>query len=384
MMESDVNVRMNLALLPKLLQTLITWITGKALPGQTPFISSTASSQLMTACFWLLFGFIGSIAIQINSLPWLLLFVTWIVTVHGSRKLQVMIGHQCVHDAFSGIAWKDRVVMEILSTVLMIKDYQGYKQEHVEIHHTKKLATLDDPDLKFLLLLGFRPGMTVRDLWLNLLITLVSPRFHLLFLYFRIKANFFSCPLYRKLMSLIFHTTILFFVAANHMWSLYLVGWLFPITVLYHMSALLQFVCEHKWLKIKSNEETGKIHLARLTSGRFCGSPVPTNGSYIAWGLWVLKMLYHCFCRIFVLVGELCVHDWHHRHPLSKGWPNAFYARQHDIDAGCPGWPEPYSEIWGLHNAITAVFKLWSSLPAISLEPSNLTSEEIQNQLFKM
>lgn len=113
-----------------------------------------------------------------------------------------------------------------------------------------------------------------------------------------------------------------------------------------------------------------KVVIARLTVGRFVGEPLPRRdlppGPQLwAWGRWCTRLLLlHVPTRLCVLVGELCQHDWHHRHPRGD-WANAVYERQRDLAAGCPGWPEPYREVWGLGNAIDAVFAGLASLPPL-------------------
>jgi len=116
--------------------------------------------------------------------------------------------------------------------------------------------------------------------------------------------------------------------------------------------------------------DTPKLRLGRLTFGRFVGEPLPSSALPLrpwlwAWGRWTIRLfLLHLPSRLCVLVGDLCQHDFHHRHPLGD-WSNAAYARQCDLAAGCPGWPEPYGEIWGLGTAINEVFKALASLPPL-------------------
>jgi hypothetical protein len=77
----------------------------------------------------------------------------------------------------------------------------------------------------------------------------------------------------------------------------------------------------------------------------------------IAWLRWVVAMVfYHLPVRLLVVVGDLPNHDFHHRYPATPDWMIAAYARQHDIEAGMRGGP-PYSEIWGLGQAIHRMFE---------------------------
>lgn len=237
----------------------------------------------------------------------------------------------------------------------MLQDHDGYYADHVTVHHSKQLATLDDPDLKFLLTLGFLPGMSRKELWTKLVKTCFSPRFHYLFIRARLRANFKTPPLYRRLMTVAYNGLVLAFVGLTNSWFIFLWSWIFPLTLLYHCAALFQFVYEHRWLQETDPDEPAKLVIARSTSGRFLGEPAPSvsvgsplHHRIVAWSRWLIRMaLIHLPARVFVLPGELPAHDYHHRHPRGD-WANAFYSRQRDLDAGCPGWPEGYTEVWGL------------------------------------
>lgn len=388
---NHVNVRATMARVPWS-QHFLTWLTGKALPGQEPLLRSNPALQLVTGLLGLLAGVAGSVVIL--SFPWWLwplgLPFSWVLTVGSARKLQIMICHQCVHHQFSGNKLVDRGVCEIVSTLLMVQDYQGYYHDHRDVHHGKELATLDDPDLKFLIELKFLPGMSRRALWRHLGRTLVSLRFHGFFLFGRLRANLMGRAPYRRAMAVVFHGALLAAVLATGQLEVFLVAWLFPLTLLYHIASLLQFLGEHKWLRVRRSEESARIYLARLTSGRFLGEPAPEPGlppfrALLRWTVWAARMLtYHLFCRVFVLVADLPVHDWHHRHPASRNWPNALYARQRDIDAGCPRWEEPYSEVWGLHRSIDAVFELFSGLNGATYDSRPMPALRIEEVLRSM
>jgi len=107
----------------------------------------------------------------------------------------------------------------------------------------------------------------------------------------------------------------------------------------------------------------------RKSHGRFnADSPpdFPFRQQPLAWLFWLVRMLgYHLPVRIAILPGELPEHDYHHRHPHSKDWANGIYARQQDLEAGCPGWCESYTEVWGLFEATDRVFETLSKAPNI-------------------
>lgn len=386
-----VDVRESMRVLPNFLQPLLTWLTGKPLRGSQPVWKLNPHWFLAAALLELVAGVSLSI-ILIHSSPifWPLLLISWMNTVGGGRFLMVTIIHHCVHYNFSNSKAVSLWLTEVLSAVLLIQDFEGYRRDHVTIHHGKMMATLDDPDMVFLLILGFRPGMKREDLWKRLIKTLPSPRFHYLFLRARLAANFKTSGRYRIAMSIAIQGVVLAIVAATHTWIYWFVAWIFPLTFLYHISALLQFTSEHRWLRVRHSDEPARLALARLTLGRFMGEPVPSDCLPVirrcsAWISWYMRMIFlHLPCRIFVIAGDLPQHDWHHRHIRSKDWTFAAYARQRDLEANCPGWPETYTEVWGLLPAIDGVFRFLSNLPQLPEASRAISSAQISEILNGM
>ncbi len=83
----------------------------------------------------------------------------------------------------------------------MVQPYDSYRQFHVYEHHGAAFSTFDDRDLAAIYQLGFKLGKTVAQLYLNLLLTLFSPRFQLTFIYGRLKSNLVELPAWRRLMT---------------------------------------------------------------------------------------------------------------------------------------------------------------------------------------
>lgn len=144
------------------LQAILTWMTGKPYRGQKPLFHQTPLTQFVTALFSLFDSVAVSWAIVAHSSPiyWLFLPISWLFTVGGARKMQVCIYHQAVHYNVSGNKIADRILGELISTILLIQDFESYRRDHMEDHHGKNFGTPKDPDVEFLLELGFRPGMT--------------------------------------------------------------------------------------------------------------------------------------------------------------------------------------------------------------------------------
>lgn len=357
------NPRESMKVLPSWTQPFLTWLTGRIYAGQRPKWSNNAFTQTFCALSSLAFGIIGSVYLFQIGTGWsyLLMLITWTFTFGAARNIQVTLIHQCSHGRFSGLPWLDKLFAHAMGIFLITDDYDNYFHEHVILHHSNHLATPVDPDLGFLITLGFKPGMSKKKLWLRLAWTLVSPFFHFRFIRGRLKGNLQAKGLTRRISFLTFHTLVLGVVIATNSLVTYMVAYLFPIFFLYHIAALLNFSSLHLWLK-NNTAANPKERMCQLSHGRFCGSSVPPLelrglARFLAWAGWSTKMLcYHLPVRLGILVGDLPVHDYHHRYPKCKQWGDYLYTRQYDLEAGSKKWPYPYLENWGLIAAIDKVF----------------------------
>ncbi len=144
-----------------LIQAFLTWMTGKPYPGQQPLFRSSKEWEVTTAIACLVGGGLGSSLIFTTS-PFLLplLIPIWLVTVGSARTLLTSIIHRCVHYQFWGDR-RDRVLAEILSTLILVQSFDSYRHDHVKCHHhIDRFATWEgDPDAKFMLAVGFHPGL---------------------------------------------------------------------------------------------------------------------------------------------------------------------------------------------------------------------------------
>ncbi len=381
--------------MPGWLQRPLTLLTGKPHQGQQPVFQSTWLFHLMTALAKLLAGPLLAAALValcyamplLLLLPyvWLALALAWLITVAGARACLVTVTHQVIHGQFSGSPRLDAWIADLLGSLLLLQNREAYEKDHRGTHHLFRfMATGSDPDAAFLRLLGFLPGMTKFQLWRQLWKTTFSPfHFHGRFLKARLGANFWSpeTPLSRRLLALGLHGAMFLAVVAwcAAWWTLlpaivFAVAWLLPLTALYQSAALWQFVCEHYWETDRQPRDSDvfsgskKAILAKLTNGRFMADPLPpeeATGLAWAWSWswwWARLLLVHLPCRLAVVCTDLPSHDWHHRHESSPEWVDGIYARQRDVEAGCPGWECPYTEVWGLGNAIDRVFEAMAGM----------------------
>jgi hypothetical protein len=145
----------------ELIQFFLTWLTGKAYTGQKILWRSSKQLELVRALVSL-FGSAMLSSYIVHSSPFLFPFlpIPWLITVGSARKILACLIHRCVHGQFFGDK-RDRILAEILSTLIFVQGFHQYKHDHVKLHHHRDyFATFEnDPDAQFVLSLGFRPGL---------------------------------------------------------------------------------------------------------------------------------------------------------------------------------------------------------------------------------
>ena len=290
-----------------------------------------------------------------------LLVPGWLLTVASMRTFQTSFVHHASHGMFLKPIKLGTRVAELLSVLIWIQPLSLYKADHL-LHHSQT-ATLKDADLRFLVSLGFRPGLSIDRYWKMFFGMLLSPQFHLTYALYRLRANFVAAPFLRKLAAVLWTLALVVLsILGGWTWELLLV-WMVPAWPLYQMSGLTQLLTEHNWVRIGDGKERVTVVLGRLTHARFFGEAVPEPGAgYVAWLAWFLRMLLiHFPQRLLVAQADLTNHDFHHR--VSHGdWSNSAYARRDDALKPSSQWPE-YTERWGFCAAASDTFRLLSSLP---------------------
>lgn len=330
-------------------QRVLTWATGKALPGQRPIKGGLSSWLHLAAVLLMLFTSAASSIILWRAAGWYLALIPVSVglTLSASRTLWLMDLHAAAHGSFAKSRWANKFVGDTVSLVLMVLPHSSYRQSHCADHHSPKtFCTADkDPDGSFLCWMGLAPATPKRTLWRRLMVGLISPKVHFVFFAARLKSNLLGSGWPRALLSVIY-LALLACSAAHFGWTAFLISWLLPIAFLYQVSAIVGWAGEHAWFAAKTGSmETW--HNA-CTHARFFGVPFPDNASIAQRWWWIIRMVCGVILRALIVPGDLPNHDWHHRHPSSRDWPWAAYARQQAIEEG-----ESYSlETWGLIQAI--------------------------------
>ncbi|MGB3313467.1 MAG: fatty acid desaturase, partial [Albidovulum sp.] len=189
-MQSD--IRDSFRAFPAFTQPFWTWVTGKPLDDEPPLI--VPRPWLYLAVSLMIFASGVGLGIWVMLAPgvsnlWLL--ATLPATVYGARLLVLTISHQCAHQMFCHSKRLNQIVHDILTTLVCSQDYDSYRYDHFYVHHgIKTFGTFEDPVLSFIRRLGFCENMSKSRLWLQLIWTLVSPKFHGLYLLNRVRYNF--------------------------------------------------------------------------------------------------------------------------------------------------------------------------------------------------
>jgi len=369
--------KQNLGLWGLLVQTVI-WLvydifarlSGKPRPGQRPLLDfgglgwwlvSTASLVIWFPLLVLGAGLIETAGIwNLILLP--VIFVMQVIFVGCLRVQQVTFAHYAVHGSLSKRPWLNKIVAQFATIVPLAQNPAEYRADHVQKHHrTRFFTSIHDPDAAFLLQLGFRPGMSRRQLYAHLWRTIFSPRFHGLFAIARLRSTFMTSDTVHKTAAALWLMALLG-LAFIVPWWVFLLAVIMPWGPLYHISSLIQFLTEHRWAMTERGPSNSGEYADRCV-GRFSLLPTPTGETgirlWLAWARWSALMIPEILVRLGSWVGDLPAHDHHHlaghvgHNP--EDWPKAIFERQRSIDEGDPAGLAN-REVYGLKAALDWVF----------------------------
>lgn len=295
------------------------------------------------------------------------------------RDFQLSVSHEASHFSFfskeakkkMGKKWRfwNELILGLSTTLAFSANGEDYRSEHGPHHSTPKFMTRDDPDAALLLELGFKPGMSVRQLWWHLLKTAMSPSYHAKYFWARLRSNVVTAKGWRRVAGISWLATFVGLAAVMPFssWLAIFMVW-FP---LWQVSALLQFCSEHPWLSHEGSV-ANKQQYAEGCHGRFCWAPLPSKGltgltKAKAWAKWTARMTFiELPARIAVIPSALSGHDWHHLAHMagdhSDDWVNTPVHRQKLINSGDP-FKMADREFYGIAEAINHVFKALSTSP---------------------
>lgn len=352
--------------LPQFMQPALTSLTGQPFKGEVAR-QRTPWHHLGTSVLAHVVGVIGTaLCVTKGGMAWIAVPLTTLFALHGARKLRNVIMHQCAHDNFIGHRSFDRLLGKAISVAFLTDEFDLYKRSHIEDHHSSRHQTILDPTVVFLFRdLGLRPQMKPREMWRRLLLTTISPFYHLRFFYERISSHFRATSLRHKICFIAYLLVLGGTVIALDVGAIFIWSWLLPVSLLYQISTAFRMCGRHVFLPTLPDTR-GKTTLGAFTIGIFVGAACPrpdsnrlrNAGEWIWW--WIRMLIYHIPCRLAVLVGDAPAHDYHHRFPRAPDWANFLYVRASDKGSPGEGWPL-YREVWGMHQAINATFRSLST-----------------------
>ena len=212
--------------LPRALQPLLTFLTGKAGDEQPLWKNTSTSAYLVNLAQMFAGPTLATLALQAipgATLPFQiglggLAFVGTVATAGAVRAGTSTYLHHSTHYNFAESAFWNRLTAplqrkfagtpfaerwtgrkgwnrflgELISALTLVAPFDLYQRDHRK-HHSDALATWDDPDWLFLFHTGgFTPGQSVPSYRKRLWKTLLSPRFHLRFARGRLHDNFLN------------------------------------------------------------------------------------------------------------------------------------------------------------------------------------------------
>lgn len=344
-MSMDIRKELGKVTSSKVVQLALTELTGKALDTQS-LPGQTAWGAFTRAVCVLCFGVSLSVYSCLTSKYWLLP-ISWLLSVHAMRYLQLVIVHNAAHGAFVRSKVIDNQIGIWVSALLLVENFEKYKPAHGHHHSRKKLSTCEDPTVQALARAGIKVGYSFNQLMANLVMALFSPRYHVVTTYRRIASYFIDASLKARLTAVFVIGWLSFAVFFSESATVVLLAWLLPVTILYQQSALLRLVVEHNWDAYDKARES-LAHPTELTDAIFLGVNPPFGAGLMQWLSWFLIMLLNLIIRLVILPGDSgAAHDFHHLNPRAD-WPNYIAQRRQAVALA----PEKYSEVWGYGTAL--------------------------------
>jgi hypothetical protein len=350
MKTETIEPRETMRVLPGIVQPFLTWMTGVPLKGEKRWMRWTPLKAAFLAFGQIALGItIGAWTLH-NFTPWHapVMLLAWLITAGGMRRADVLLVHQSLHRMVTKSELGDRIVGELITTLMWRMPYDVNRREHL-LHHAFP-CSMKDGDTLYLLSTGMRPGMTQGEHFRYIIKTLLSPKHHWGFFSSRIRGNFtWKQRPYRLAMSVTFLALVITGLVMSGLWMEWLLLWVLPVSFFFQCATFLYTQTEHRWWIYDNAQGLTRAQRDELTFARVCGEAVPDTSEMgfaakiWAWGRWWFRVFFvHSTYRMFVLVGDTVQHDIHHVRPTCD-WPNSDHERAIDLVSSA----DRYSVVWG-------------------------------------
>ncbi len=313
-------------------------ITNAPTPGE--YIPPIGPMRhLLWAAFFYLFGIAFSWHAAAHS-NCTLLIVGWVMTIHGSRKLQLNLTHAAAHGTITGNELIDTVIGRAIQFVVIGTAFDIYKPGHIRIHHNwRVLATQDDPTAQSLAKSGIVPGVAKPELYRRLIRAIFSPAFHMRSLFDRIRSHLENAGTYRATF-IATGAVVIAVLTLLRMWPVALLAVGVPLVWGYQSSQLLRLCVEHR-LPADPKKPRPASEMQELTDTIVLRGASPIDMAV----------------RVLVLTCDSVQHAYHHYNPASRDWSNYVTDGQRaKYDAVASGRLDQYHEQVGYLNALDACF----------------------------
>ena len=317
MRETEIDPRQELYLrLPRFTQPLITWLSGIPYLGEQQKIKITSLLVILNGCWFISLGL--AIFYLSGDLKWFGAIPCYIIgflfLVGGTRRLDVLIIHQSLHNKVFKRKSANKFIGEALSILLFRTPYAENKREHLG-HHSGPCDE-NDGDVQFLKDAGIAFCASKNSLYVQLLKAMLSPKFHFKFIKNRVMSNLaFSNPLIRLFLSWAYIS--LLFIPTYFWGSEYIIKvtlyWLVPIFIGFQISTFVYTATEHRWWIFNNQKQERTKDRDKLNFARVCCNIAPEKTGYTQWmKWWIVTLLIHVPTRLFIIVGDTLQHDLHH------------------------------------------------------------------------
>ncbi|MFT2111503.1 fatty acid desaturase [Marinomonas sp. 2405UD68-3] len=268
-------------LLPRILQPYITWLSGIPSTHEKKYFTQNSITVIAIGFISILVGFLFiNVGIDTGGLYGVIgYFLGFCFVAGGMRRLDVWVIHQTLHNKVFSSVKGNKYLGEFLTTILLRTPYEKNRKGH--LGHHRSPCDENDEDIVFLSSAGLFLEENKRKLYTNILLTVVSPRFHTKFLYNRLSANLKNdVPVLRRLMALVYLTSVIgLFTVFGHGLTI-LLYWFIPLIFGFQISNFLYTTTEHRWWLFENKKAAGREKRDLLSFARVCCSLPPQNNNW--------------------------------------------------------------------------------------------------------
>ena len=351
---------------PLVLQPFLTWLTACPIDGEihTECYPTDCVKHSLIKLFssFLLYR----LSCSSTGLASYTLYLSSIILSTASLGLlQVGVFHYCSHGTVFRSLKTNVIVGRLVSAVCLFPSFDHYRSKHMRHHSHEVLLTGEDEFTEFVIKqCGLTPGSSKRVLWIRVIISIISPWFHLKFFINRLLSSTeYLCTKNGIKVISGWIILILAVVKTGNMQD-FTLFFIIPLFVPFQVTVVIRTLCEHHVPYNQLSTVRDRSLPDHATRPVFAGcNPPPTHlkglSKTAAWTSWWIKMMtFHLLFRVIILVGDAARHDLHHARPSNRNWANYMcdrYPARRPVETFCS------EESWGCLSTINSCISSISS-----------------------